>query len=117
MKRICLVLLSVALTGCGAWRPIIDPVAGSSANYEMDLAQCRQLASANNSTAANAAVSAAVGAGLMAAFSAILGGGHTSRWAGAGAVAGGAQGAGAGVQEQRVIIRNCMIGRGYRVLN
>jgi len=116
MKLIIFVLI-VSLTGC-AFRPVIDSSGTNMANYSKDLAECQAIAQANDSTAGSAATGAAIGAGLMAALSAILGGSRsTATWAGAGAVSGGAQGAGSGIEEQRRIVRNCLLGRGYKVLN
>ena len=85
--------------------------------YERNLAECQQYAhqvDVANTTAANAAV----GAGVLGALAAVLGGNRydVGRWAAAGAITGGVNGAASGGQTQVNIIRNCMQGRGYNVL-
>ena len=118
MKTTALLILVVAVTGGCAYRPVVDPSGPNMANYTKDLSECQALAEANDSTGASAAGGAAIGAGLSAAFSAILGGTRgVARWAAAGGVAGGARGVAAGQQEQRMVVRNCLLGRGHKVLN
>lgn len=96
---------------------MIDTQGVDLARYEQDLLECQQYAhqvDVANTTAANAAV----GAGILGALAAVLGGNRydVGRWAAVGAITGGVNGAAAGGQTQVDIIRNCMSGRGYRVL-
>ena len=59
-----------------------------------------------------------VGAVVGSVFGAVLGNSGTAkRGAGIGAVGGGASGAGEGLREREQVIKRCLIGRGYRVLN
>lgn len=106
------------LSSCASYRPIVDmrDVADRD-QYERDLADCQNYA-APVSPGASAGAGALFGAILGAALGAAVGDHELAREAarlGAveGAVAGGAAGAGTQVD----IIRNCMSGRGYVVLN
>ena len=112
-------LAILAIVGCGAHRPVVDPKTSQHPErYEADLAECQQLAQqapgAGGGAVAGAAVGTAIGAGLAVAT------GHkgvAGQMAGGGAVIGGAKGAGAGARERRQIVSNCMKGRGHAVLN
>ncbi|HET7361944.1 MAG TPA: hypothetical protein VFJ70_00090 [Burkholderiales bacterium] len=98
MRAAVPLLLALSLAGC-AYRPVVDPkTSRHPENYETDLAECRQLAEQGAHPGGSAAGGALVGAG-------------------GGAVLGGAKGAGSGENEQRAMVRNCMKGRGYAVLN
>ncbi len=125
MKNLAYILLYVALTfacalssGCAPvpYRPVIDQGAPLG-NYDADMSACTQLAQqrpAGNATAGGAAVGAIFGALLGAAVG--LRGANLGQVAAAGAVSGGAQGAGVSMAQQRSIIANCMSGRGYNVV-
>ena len=99
------------------YEPIVDTQGVNMANYEQDLQECREYGdevAVGQRTAGGAATGAVVG-GI---FGGIFGnGGTAARTAGAGGVSGGVSGASAGYAERREVIRNCLIGRGYRVLN
>lgn len=118
MKIAVPLLVAVSLAGC-AWRPVVDPkTSAHPENYDTDLAECRQLAQQGAHPGGSAAGGALVGAGVGAALAVATGNkGLAGQAAGGGAVLGGAKGAGAGANEQRTIVRNCMKGRGYAVLN
>lgn len=117
----CVLALSMALTGCansGAnYRPLVDSQGVDMARYEGDLRDCQQYATQVAGAAENAAIGAAVGA-IFGAVLAAAAGSRYDRHATArvGAVTGAAAGAAEGETDQRNIIRNCMSGRGYRVL-
>jgi hypothetical protein len=108
--------------GCGTYEPIIDQQNVDMVQYETDLAECRTYAE-DTSPATDAAVAggigAAIGAGVGAAIGAITGAPGTG--AAIGAIGGGASGAvgggSSGVEEEERIVRNCLRGRGYSVLN
>lgn len=106
------------LSGCAAYRPVVDMRdVTDRGQYEQDLADCQNYA-APVSPGASAGAGALFGAILGAAVGAAVGDHDLALEAarfGAieGAVAGGAAGADAEVQ----IVRNCMGGRGYLVLN
>ncbi len=113
--------LASALGACAS-DPVIDTRGVDPAAYQADLADCRKYADevsvAGNAAggglfggAAGAAIGAAIGAvtgnpGMGAAVGAA--GGGTS-----GAIGGGARGAG----KKDKIVRNCLRGRGYSVLD
>ena len=104
------------------YEPIIDRGNNmDQAQYWQDLRECRAYA-AKISPANQAAGEALAGAAFGAALGAILGSGfgNAGRCAGIGAGSGGlsgaAHGAGSAIERQKAIIRNCMRGRGYKVL-
>ncbi|NND69883.1 MAG: glycine zipper family protein [Halioglobus sp.] len=96
---------------------IIDRKGVSMVAYEEDLADCRGYAEAvetGEKGARGAASSAVVGG----AVGAILGGPEgAARGAGVGAVTGGARGVSEGEREEMQVVKRCLRGRGYRVLN
>lgn len=97
--------------------PIVDTQGISIAMYEADLEQCRQYADQVD-IAAKTTSSAAAGAIAGAVIGASVGNSETARQgAGVGAASGVLRGAGDGVNERGRVIRNCLAGRGYRVLN
>ena len=120
MKTLAIVL-SLVIAGCATsganYRPLIDSKGINGARYESDLSECQQYATRVSGAAENAAAGAVVG-GLFGALIASVAGkgydrGATTR---VGAVTGAASGAASGEQDQRNVIRNCLAGRGYRVL-
>lgn len=124
MRSSVLVVLCIFLiTGCAAYRPVVDLKGVDWNRYETDLRECQYYAEQ-----VSPAAQAAAGAGLGAALGAVLGVAvgvalnvDVGELAGLGAAAGGVQGAatggahGAGSQVE--IIKNCMAGRGYKVLH
>lgn len=114
--------LIVSLGGCAApsganYRPIVDTKGVDFNRYEADLRECQNYATQTAGAGESAMTGAAAGA-LFGAVVAAAGGRSYSRTssAGIGAVTGAA---GAGLQgetDQRNIIRRCLAGRGYRVL-
>jgi outer membrane lipoprotein SlyB len=116
-------LLGSALLMLGAcksltvYEPIIDSQGVDMSAYEEDLQQCRDYGD-QVQVGQTAAQGAARGAVVGGVIGAIFGNGNmAARTAGAGGVGGGASGASRGYGERREVIRNCLIGRGYRVLN
>lgn len=112
-----LLLAACAHTG-PAYRPIVDLAGKDPARYELDLRGCQQYAEQLAGAASQAAIGAAVGAIAGAAITSLLGGSRTQRNQNSalGAISGGT---GAGVQgetDQRNVIRRCLAGRGYSVL-
>jgi outer membrane lipoprotein SlyB len=97
MPRILLVLLTtLLLASCSSVEdlagnnPIIDTQGVNLARYESDLLQCQSYA--------DEVAIAKKGAGI-------------------GAVGGSARGVGDGLRERERVVKRCLIGRGYRVLN
>ncbi|TCO77053.1 glycine zipper domain-containing protein [Chromatocurvus halotolerans] len=116
-----LVLLCVCMlvTGCTTTRNVIIDQKGVDMNrYRQDLAECKEYAREvrkGEMVARGAGSGAAVGG----AIGAIVGDSTDSavRGAGVGAVSGGARGMSAGEREEMQVIKRCLRGRGYRVLN
>ncbi|MCB1670936.1 MAG: glycine zipper family protein [Gammaproteobacteria bacterium] len=120
MRTPVLLSLSIMLfAGCRATddRPIVDMRGVSQAQYSADLADCQSYADeveAGRQVARGAVGGAVVGG----AVGAVVGDSTTAkRTAGAGAVLGAARGGRNVMTERERVIRNCLIGRGYRVLN
>ncbi|GAB5471000.1 MAG: hypothetical protein Kilf2KO_40300 [Rhodospirillales bacterium] len=119
--------LSLMLAACASsYEPVVDYKASTNTSqaYEQNLRECRALAEQGGSPVEDAAIGgvggAAVGAAIGAISGAILGGGAgTGAAAGAaiGGTAGGAGGAVKGVSDQRSIVRECLRGRGYAVVD
>ena len=123
MKRAVALVVSAALiSGCATvdmnYRPVIDTSGTDHAKMEKDLNECRQFAKERMDAANGAVAGAVAGAVLGVAFGAILGasGRDLSRIAGASALGGGLGTANAADKDQKSIIANCMLGRGYKVL-
>jgi uncharacterized protein YcfJ len=112
--------LAIALSGCRsnpAEKVIIDPKGTDPVQYRQDLAECDAVSQQAKPGRA-AARGALSGAMIGGALGGVLGDSRTAgRMAGGGAVVGGASQAGAGMSERELVLRNCMTGRGYRVLN
>ncbi len=116
------VCIASLLAGCAAttgsnYRPIVDNRSVDLNRYENDLRECQgyatQTAGAGESAAAGAIAGALLGGVLAAAAGKNYSRTSTAR---VGAVTG-AVGAGTqGETDQRNIIRRCLTGRGYKVL-
>lgn len=117
-KTICIALIAVLMSGCASYKPVVDMKGVSQSVYDEDLKDCQALAKERD-PAAQAAGGAIAGALFGALLGVAVGG--SSSYAGYGAGIGAVQGAGLGVAHgagsQVGIIKNCMAGRGYRVLN
>lgn len=123
MKKLIAVTVCLALTACATqptgenYRPVIDTKGVETTQLESDLRECQAYAA----QVAGAAEQAAAGAVAGALFGAVLAAAAGSRYsrnqhAAVGAVAGMSGGAIAGERDQRNVIRRCMSGRGYTVL-
>jgi uncharacterized protein YcfJ len=119
MRRTAGILITLAtLSACTTTDEIIiDKKGVDMSAYEQDLAECRTYAEEvkkGKKTAKGAASGALVG-GLIGA---ITGGSDSAAiGAGVGAVSGGASGASEGEQDEVQVIKNCLRGRGYKILN
>jgi|SRR5918999_783595 hypothetical protein len=119
MKTKTLLTLTLAgmLAGC-AYRPVVDPKRSDMAKYETDLAECRQVAEQAPGAGAGALVGAGAGYAVGQVFARTTGRSNVANEAGRGAaVLGAAGGAGSGARNKRQVIKNCMTGRGYAVLD
>ena len=97
--------------------PIIDMAGVDPEALEQDMAECEVYAD-QVEVARQTAAGAATGAVVGGVVGAVFGNGETAaRTAGVGATTGGVSGAGGALAERRMVIRNCLVGRGYKVLN
>ncbi len=117
LSMIPALLLASACAQSGAnYQPVIDGPVGP--NYSADLYACQQLASSQGALGADAGQNVVAGAGAAAAGTAIVNnrGSNVRDAAAVGAIAGLA---GSALQQERnkeTIIKNCMRGRGYKVV-
>ncbi len=118
-----IILVPAVFLGCATVEdltgnnPIIESRGVNLAQYDQDLIECQQYAD-EVEIARKAGTGAAAGAVVGGVFGAVLDNSDTAkRGAGVGAVAGGARGVGEGLREREMVIKRCLIGRGYRVLN
>ncbi len=119
MRRIMyfITLLGIVVAaGCASKsKPIIDPASVDMEQYNIDLAECEQIAEQVDQKAGASAAGGAIIGGLIGAIT-----GDTTRavkGAGAGAVVGGAKGAGSTNKEKSRVVKNCLRNRGYEILN
>jgi outer membrane lipoprotein SlyB len=108
--------IGVALAaGCAAHPdPIVDMKGVNVAQYEEDLAQCKSYGDevkVEQGILKGAATGAVVG-GVVGAID-----GNTGRGAGYGSVAGGTKSGVRNQREKEQVVKRCMRGRGYQVLN
>jgi len=110
-------LLSFFLISCAGstYRPIVDTQGIDFNRYEADLQQCQQFSTQTNDATTSAAVGATAGAVLGSVLAGVVGG-DRSATAKLTAIEGAIVGGASGETNQRNIIRRCLSGRGYRVL-
>ena len=119
MKHLSVALVTLlAVAGCTTTDEIIiDEKSVNMSAYQNDLAECKTYASSvktGEKTAKGAASGAVVG-GLIGAITG--GSSGAAQGAGIGAVGGGARGAMEGEETEVQVVKRCLSGRGYRVLN
>ena len=122
--RVFLVLMTgLWMTGCAGNRtfvdePIIDRKGVDMSRYYADKAECEVYANEVR-TGEKVARGAVGGAVVGGAIGAIISRGSDSveRGAGVGAVSGGVRGAQEGIRETEQVVKQCLRGRGYKVLN
>jgi outer membrane lipoprotein SlyB len=122
-KTLFVALIALLISSCGSVEdltgnnPIIDSQGVNLAQYNADLQQCENYAD-EVAIAQKAGSGAVTGAVVGGVFGAVIGNSDTAKkGAGIGAVGGGARGIGEGIRERERVIKRCLIGRGYRVLN
>ena len=100
-------------------RPIVDIKGVNEARYVKDLAECQGYAKEASGMGSSAAKSAGAGAVVGGLLGLVTGGNTTGivQAAGAGAVISGAGGAYKGNESQEAVLKKCLLGRGYKVLN
>lgn len=104
------------LAACTSDRLIIDDRGVDPVEYEKDLADCEGFASKVDvlGDATAAAVGGAIVGGVIGAA---VGDGRTAQQIGGlGAATSGVKGAGRADRDKSTVLRNCMHGRGYKVL-
>jgi len=110
--------LLVLLSACTATNEIIIDKKGVDTNrYYGDLKECRSYGAEVKTTekGTRGAISGAVVGGAVGAI--VDGSEGAARGAGVGAVTGGAKGINEGEGEEVEVVKRCLRGRGYRVLN
>ena len=123
MKIIAVSIIGFLVAGCAGNRvyvdePIIDRKGVDLSRYYADKAECEVYANEVR-TGEKVARGAIGGAVVGGAIGAIINRGSNSaeRGAGVGAVTGGVGGAREGSREVEQVIKQCLRGRGYKVLN
>jgi|TARA_B110000116_G_C16543677_1_gene449816 outer membrane lipoprotein SlyB len=126
MKNLLTALFLITLLGCVAnnsssifegSKPIIDTKGVNMSQYEIDLEEC-SIFSEDISTGKSIAKGAVTGAAVGAVIEAITDDVRSRRDAiEVGAVSGGAQSGIRAVREKEQILKRCLRGRGYKVLN
>jgi hypothetical protein len=113
-------VVSITLGCAGAnVRPLVDMKGVNESAYERDLSECQAYAQQQSGMGETAAKGAGAGAVVGGLLGLVTGGNKTGivQAAGAGAVIGGAGGAFSGNQAQEAVVKRCLSGRGYKVLN
>ena len=123
MRYFVIVLTAAVIAGCAdTYHPIVDRQGVDQSAYQRDLADCREYARHVDPTG-DAAKGGLIGGAIGAAAGAVVGAltGGVGRGAAIGAAGGGTagvlRGGLRGVERQKRVIRRCMRGRGYRVLD
>lgn len=119
VKNAICVTLALALTACATqprgakYIPIIDGRDVDYSRYAVDLQECQQYAAQRDPMQA-AMAGALIGALLGAALAPR---GHKNDTAGYGGSIGALSGGGRAIETQEDIIKRCLVGRGYSVLD
>lgn len=124
LKLIATTLVSLAfLSACANYgkdyQPVIDDKGVDMSRYQQDLQECQDLSTQTQGVGKDAGKKAIGGAAVGALIGLVAGGNSSNiaQAAGVGGVIGGASGAYSGNQERENVIKRCLAGRGYRVLN
>ena len=123
MRVILILILSIWVTGCAGSRPfvdepIIDRKGVDMSRYYTDKEECEAYADEvrTGEKVARGAVGGAVVGGAIGAI--VDREPHSAeRGAGVGVVTGGVRGAQEGIRETERVVKQCLRGRGYKVLN
>uniref|UniRef100_B1XTT2 Glycine zipper family protein n=1 Tax=Polynucleobacter necessarius subsp. necessarius (strain STIR1) TaxID=452638 RepID=B1XTT2_POLNS len=114
------IVVAIAVGCAGAnVRPLVDMKSVNESAYEKDLSECQAYAQQQSGMGEKAAKGAGAGAVVGGLLGLVTGGNKTGivQAAGAGAVIGAAGGAFTGDQAQEAVVKRCLSGRGYKVLN
>ena len=122
-KGLFILFLVSVITACsshshnGSSGIIIDTKGVDMHQYQQDRTECQSYAS-QVPVAGKATKTAAGGAVVGGVIGAIVGNSSTAaKGAGVGAVTGAVKGTSSGNRERGSVVKNCLRGRGYRVLN
>jgi len=113
----CISTQSDSIFNLGSGKPIVDTKGVNMTQYELDLEECSTFAediSTGKSIAKGAITGATVGAVIEAITDDERSWGDTFE---VGAVSGGAQSGIRATQKKEQVVRRCLRGRGYKVLN
>jgi len=114
LKRIQ-IAFTVLIAACAAHPdPIIDSKGVNMEQYKQDLEECQAFKDPIK-TEVGAAKGAAAGVAVGGATGAVTG--NAAEGAGVGAIAGAARSAQLSEREKQQVVKNCLRGRGYKVLN
>ena len=119
IKTILIPTMALMLTNCaGNYTPVTDNKGVDKLKYEKDLQECQAIAKEQAGAGKGAVVGAIAGMFVGAVVSAVVDpdgvtGDYGTR---VGTVYGAGAGAVAGAEQQITIIKNCMSGRGHKVL-
>lgn len=117
-KLIATTLIAATLVGCATrganYVPLVDTKGRDAATLDRDTTECQHFATQRADAATGAVVGAIFGALLGAA---LMPGGYRNYGARQGIIAGGLGGAFGANESQETIIKRCLAGRGYSVLN
>ena len=117
LRVMALVPVAIAMSACTTTNEIIiDEQRSNMANYDRDLAQCEAY-SQQVPVGEKAARGAGSGAAIGGAIGAVSDRHDAGEGAAIGAISGGAAGIDQGQREKVRVVKNCLRGRGYVVLN
>ena len=112
------ILTAALLAGCATtganYVPLVDMRGKDQATFAVDLQECQAYARQRMDAARGALVGAAIGAIFMAALAPR---GYRNYAAGQGAIVGAAAGGVGANETQETIVKRCLYGRAYNVLN
>jgi len=111
------ILLLLMMTACSSNKVIIDKNGVDMVQYQRDMEACQ--AYAREVESGEKVAGGAIGGALLgAAIGALVGDSKTAaKAAGVGGVTGATRGAGSAANEKNRVVKNCLRGRGYKVLN
>lgn len=118
MKRITVLILAAALAGCATsganYVPVVDMGGRDAARFNRDLSECQVYAHQRM----NAAQGAMVGAVALGILTSVLSPRGTKNYAAQqGAIVGGVAGAASANDTQETIVKRCLAGRGWTILD
>lgn len=118
MKTVICAVVALSLAGCATrgagYVPVVDMQGQSTGKYSADLSDCQAYAT-QRADAAQGAVAGALAGALLSAL--LMPRGYRNEGASKLGILGGLSGAGQATETQETIIKRCLAGRGYSVLN